>query len=297
MALPRRQDHATPQTYPLPVPSPRFTFLGTGTSSGIPIIACDCATCTSDDPRDTRLRTGGLIEWTDASGQPRAALIDATPDLRTQALRHNLRRCDAILFTHNHVDHIFGLDEVRRFNAVMQAPIDIYADALTLESLRRVYRHVFEPEKNHNASFVARLIAHEASPGRAFDHHGLRFTPIPLLHGRQPILGWRIDPSSRDPAPGAADSPFPMAFCTDVSGIPPESWPLLRGVRTLALGALRFRHHPTHFTLDQAIVAAEQVGAEQTWFVHMSHEVRHAEVDPTLPEGVGLAYDGLTLGG
>ncbi len=274
------------------MPSPRFTFLGTGTSSGIPVIACDCATCTSDDPRDARLRTGGLIEWTDERGQPRAALIDATPDLRTQALRHNLRRCDAILFTHNHVDHTFGLDEVRRFNAVMEAPIDVFADAHTLDSLRRVYRHVFEPEKNHNASFVARLIAHEIAPGNAIDLYGLRFTPIPLLHGRLKMFGWRIEATERSAGAG----PLPMAYCTDVSGIPPESWRLFEGVRTLVLGALRFRHHPTHFTIDQALGAAGRIGAERTWFVHMSHEVRHAEVDPTLPEGVRLAYDGLVLG-
>ncbi len=281
---------------PSPVPSPRFTFLGTGTSSGIPVIACDCPTCTSDDPRDARLRTGAALEWTDPDGKPRALLIDATPDLRAQVLRHNLRRCDAILFTHNHVDHTFGLDEVRRFNAVMQAPIDIYADAHTLDSLRRVYRHVFEPEKNANASFVARLIPNQAHPARPFHLHGLRFTPIPLLHGRLPVLGWRIEQAPGTSPNPSGDDLFPLAYCTDVSGIPPEAWPLLDGVQTLALGALRFRHHPTHFTLNQALEAAGRIGARQTWFVHMSHEVRHAEVDPTLPEGVRLAYDGLILG-
>src|SRR6187551_2931009 len=117
----------------------RFRFLGTGTSSGVPAIACDCAVCTSTDPHDTRLRTGAAVEFTDASGHPRVVLIDATPDLRQQALAANLRRCDAILFTHNHVDHTFGLDEVRRFNVVQQSPIDVYAEAHTMQHLRRVY--------------------------------------------------------------------------------------------------------------------------------------------------------------
>lgn len=275
---------------------PRFTFLGTGTSSGIPVIACDCPTCTSDDPRDRRLRTGGAIEWVDPGGVRRAALIDTTPDLREQALRQGLRRCDAIFFTHNHVDHTFGLDEVRRFNAVMKTPIDVYADAHTLDSLRRVYRHVFEPEKNHNASFVASLVPHEVRPAGPIDVHGLRFTPLPLLHGRLPVLGWRIDAGAASGGGSGGEGLLPMAYCTDVSAIPPESWRLFDGVRTLILGALRFRHHPTHFTLDQALRAAEQIGAERTWFVHMSHEVRHAEVDATLPGGVRLAYDGLSLG-
>lgn len=281
-----------PIAYAVPVDDLRFIFLGTGTSGGIPIIACDCAACTSDDPRDTRTRQGAAVIWTDSRGIERTVLIDATPDLRQQALRHDLRRCDAILFTHNHVDHIFGLDEVRRFNAVMKAPIDIYAERPTMESLFRVYRHIFEKHANVNDSFVASLIPHEMNPDLPLDLYGLRFTPIRLLHGRLPILGFRIDPLS-----GVAASPLPLAYCTDVSAIPTESWRVLEGLDTLVLDGLRHRHHPTHFNLGQATDAALQIGARRTWLIHLAHEIVHADVDPTLPEGIGLAWDGLTLSG
>ncbi len=271
----------------------QFVFLGTGTSGGIPIIACDCDTCTSEDPRDTRTRSGAAIRWTDPAGKPRLALIDTTPDLRMQALRHNLRRCDAILYTHNHVDHTFGLDEVRRFNAVMNAPIDIYADAHTMGFLRSAFRHIFEREQNVNRSFVATLIPNLIDPARPIVIHGMRFTPIPMLHGKLPVLGFRVEPDRR----GMDDPVFPLAYCTDVSAVPPGSWRLLEGLSTLVLDGLRFRHHPTHLTIDQAIGIAQQVGAAQTWLTHIAHEVRHADTDEQLPPGVRLSYDGLTLGG
>jgi phosphoribosyl 1,2-cyclic phosphate phosphodiesterase len=275
----------------------RFRFLGTGTSSGVPAIACDCAVCTSSDPHDTRLRTGAAVEFTDASGHPRVVLIDATPDLRQQALAANLRRCDAILFTHNHVDHTFGLDEVRRFNVVQQSPIDVYAEAHTMQHLRRVYTHIFDSERNVNASFVATLIPHEIDPAHPIDIHGARFTPIRLLHGRLPILGFRIDAPADlfSSTEAAAASPFPLAYCTDVSGIPPESWRLLHGVNTLILDSLRVRKHPTHFTIDEAVSVAERINARRTWFIHMSHDLPHAETNAALPDTIKLAHDGLVL--
>jgi len=272
----------------------KFIFLGTGTSAGVPAIACDCDTCTSDDPRDTRLRTGAAVCWRDESGRERVVLLDATPDLRQQALRHGLTRCDALLFTHNHVDHVFGLDEVRRFNVAMRAPIDVYAEMRTLEALRRVYQHIFEANNNVNDSFVATLIAHEIEPERHLDLFGLRFTPLRLMHGRLPVLGFRIEP-----APGSslgADF-LPLAYCTDVSRIPPETYGRLKGLGTLVLDCLRPRHHPTHLNVDQAIGVASEVGADRTWFVHMAHQIKHAEVDAQMPEeSMRLAWDGLTLG-
>lgn len=232
----------------------------------------------------------------------RVILLDATPDLRAQALTAGLKRCDAVVFTHNHVDHTFGVDELRRFNAVQRTPIDIYADDHTSEHLRRVYTHIFEAHRNVNDSFVATLIAHRIDPDAAFEVLGLRFTPIKLLHGRLPVLGFRIEPSGLKPRephggdPAGASSPFPLAYCTDVSAVPPESWRHFRGLKTLVLDALRHRHHPTHLTVQQAVQIAENVGAERTFFVHMAHDLGHEETEAQLPENMRLAYDGLTLG-
>jgi len=276
----------------------RFTFLGTGTSSGVPAIGCSCPVCTSADPRDNRLRTGAALEFVDALGQYRTILIDCTPDLRQQALRAGLRRCDAVVFTHNHVDHTWGVDELRRFNVVQQAPIEVYAEQHTMDHLRRVYKHIFEQQHNINKSFVATLIPVLIEPtpehpaGRPLDLFGVRFTPIRLLHGRLPILGFRIERAVNAPE----DDFLPLAYCTDVSAIPPESWKPLRGVRTLVLDALRKRHHPTHFTLEQAVNAAAQIDAERTFFIHITHDLGHAETSAELPEGMVLAHDGLALG-
>ena len=279
----------------------RFILLGSGTSGGVPVIACDCAACTSADPRDTRTRQGACIQWVDPGGVARTVLIDTTPDLRQQALQHNLRRCDAIVYTHNHVDHIFGLDEVRRFNIVMKAPIDIYAERTTLDSLHRVYKHIFDKAANINDSFVATLIANEIHAEKPLDLFGMRFLPIRLLHGRQPILGFRIEPvpsasSSVGRASSPSPAPLPLAYCTDVSAIPTETWKHLEGLDTLILDGLRHKKHPTHFSLDQSVSAAAQIGAKQTYFVHIAHEIVHERDDALLPESMHLAYDGLTLG-
>lgn len=278
----------------------RLRFLGTGTSSGIPAVGCFCAVCTSSDPRDQRLRTSAAVEWVDAEGQERLVLLDAGPDLRTQALRARLTRCDAIFFTHNHVDHTFGLDEVRRFNALMGRPIDIYAEQHTLEHLFRVYKHIFDRQGNLNDSFVARLVAHRLTIGQGVELHGMRFTPFRLLHGGLPIAGYRVEATERLLRARGGDelamSPFPLAYCTDVSGIPPESWRMMEGLSTLVLDALRHRRHPTHLTVDQAVNIAERVGAKQTFFVHMSHDLPHEKTDAELPEGMHLAWDGLEVG-
>lgn len=274
----------------------RFVFLGTGTSAGVPAIGCDCAVCTSADPRDQRTRTSAVLEFVDAKGQERVILIDTGPDLRMQALRERLRRCDAILFTHNHVDHTFGLDEVRRFNAVQKTPISIYAEAKTMSDIRRVFAHIFDREKNVNDSFVASLIAHEIEPFKAFNLFGVRVTPVRLIHGKLPIVGYRFDIADAAIAVGD-ESPLPLCYCTDVSGVPPETWKHLRGLRTLVLDALRHRKHQTHLTLDEAVTISENVGAKETYFVHMSHDLAHAETNADLPEGMRLAYDGQVLGG
>jgi phosphoribosyl 1,2-cyclic phosphate phosphodiesterase len=273
-----------------------FVFLGTGTSSGVPVIGCGCAVCTSEDPRDRRLRCGAMFRFRCPKGEPRIVLLDTPPDHREQSLRQRIDRCDAIVYTHNHVDHTFGLDDVRRYNAIMRQPIDVWADPATLEHLGRVFRHIFERQHNINDSFVADLIPRVIELGSSFAMLGLRFTPLALLHGRLPVLGFRVDAVDVLGAPlPAQPGPLPLAYCTDVSAIPPETWPRLRGLRTLVLDMLRYRAHPTHFTVDESIDAAERIGAEQTFFIHMTHDIRHADLDPRLPAGMALAYDGLVV--
>ncbi len=274
-----------------------LVILGSGTSAGVPLIGCDCEVCTSSDARDRRTRAAACLRFADPQGRPRVVLIDTSPDLREQALRERLSRCDAIVYTHNHVDHTFGLDEVRRFNALMQAPIDVFAEPPTLEHLHRVYRHIFEKDRLAGDSFVATLIPHAIEPGRALDLYGLRWTPIRFLHGRLPILGYRVE--ALDGGGGVAPDqpgPLPLAYCTDVSAVPPEAWPGLRGLRTLVLDMLRYRKHPTHLSVDEALETASRIGAERTWFIHMTHDIRHARLQSELPESMSLCYDGLVIG-
>jgi len=274
----------------------QFILLGTGTSAGVPIIGCDCQVCTSSDPKDKRTRCGACLQFTDPVGKHRVILIDASPDLREQVLRHKLQRCDAIIFTHNHVDHTFGLDDVRRFNAMMQGPIDIFAERNTMEFLHRVYQHIFRRHENVNDSFVATLIPHLLDPAKPIDLHGMRFTPLRFLHGKLPVLGYRIEAlNGRGEVAAEQPSPLPLAYCTDVSAIPPETWPKLNSLRTLILDMLRYRKHPTHMTVDESLNVAAQVAAERTWFTHMTHDILHAELDPKLPETMRLGYDGLVI--
>ena len=277
-------------------------FLGTGTSAGIPMIGSDADACGSDDPRDRRDRASVLIRWPDpdwpegddklaeaAAFNPaqhghRQVLIDASPDLRHQALRARLSRLDAVCYTHAHADHIFGTDDLRRFNAVMKAPLDLYADGDTLDTLQRMFRYIFDASTNVNQSFVASLIPHRVDPDHAWRMFGARWTPIRILHGRLPILGYRIDVGTRS-----------IGYCTDMSTLPPESYDALRDLDVLVVDGLRHRHHPTHQTIERACEVLEALGPTRGYLTHMGHEVFHAEVDASLPEGVSLSYDGLSV--
>ena len=275
-----------------------LVFLGTGTSAGVPVIGCDCPTCTSTDPRDKRLRCGACIRFTDSGGDPRTILLDVPPDHREQSLRERILRCDGILITHAHVDHVFGLDEVRRYNSLMQAPIGVHAEPPVHEELHRIFRHIYAQHRNVNNSYVADLYDVSIRPGASFVLHGLRVEPLRLLHGKLPILGFRLEAAGPDGEPlDEQPSPFPLAWCSDVSAIPAETWPRLAGLRTLVLDMLRDRAHATHFTVEESVAAATEVGAGSTWFLHMTHDLRHAELAARLPEGMAPAWDGLVLHG
>jgi len=249
------------------------TFLGTGTSHGVPMIACACATCRSTDPRDRRLRPSIVI---DVPGRA-SILVDTSTDLRQQALTYGVTRVDAVIFTHSHADHILGLDEMRRFNAVQKASIPCYADALTWENVKKTFFYVFDGIARQGGG-IPQLVPHEITG--PFDIAGVQVVPVPLLHGTLPILGLRFGS---------------FAYLTDCSAIPDASWPLVAGVDTLVIDALRDRPHPTHFSVAEAVAAAERIGARRTFFTHMCHDLPHAATCARLPAGVELAYDGLVL--
>ncbi|MBI1304659.1 MAG: MBL fold metallo-hydrolase [Phycisphaera sp.] len=276
----------------------RLVLCGTGTSAGVPVIGCDCAVCRSDDARDNRTRSGAALLFRDEDGRERVILIDCGPDHRTHSLRLGLSRADAIFFTHDHVDHTFGLDDVRRYNAIMKSPIEVYADARTRAFLERVYQHIFRRHENVNDSFVADLVVRTISAGAPVDILGLRITPFEVLHGRLPVLAFRIEALDASGAVAREQpGPLPIAYCTDLSGMPPAAWPRLRGLGTLVLDMLRYRAHPTHLTVSQAVAIAHEAGARRTVFTHMTHDIRHAELSAELPAGMELGYDGLVVDG
>lgn len=249
-----------------------ITVLGSGTSHGVPMIACDCAVCTSSDPRDRRMRPSILIQY-DAT----SLLVDTSPELRLQCLANDVRRVDAVLYTHHHIDHLAGLDDLRRFNWLQKGPIPCYGQAATLDRLRTMFAYVFEDEPSYPSAkpqLELRSIDGPLSIG------GRTITPILLLHGKMPVLGFRVGD---------------FAYCTDVSEIPSESWSLLTGLDVLILDALRIRPHPTHFNLEQAVDHARRIGARQTYFTHIAHELPHEETNRGLPENMALSHDGLII--
>ncbi len=251
----------------------RITFLGTGTSHGVPMIGCRCGTCQSDDPRDQRWRPSILVE----PGDGAAILVDASSDLRAQALRFGVARVDAILFTHSHADHVLGLDEVRRFNVLQGAAIPCYGDRRTLADVRRMFAYIFDPPDSPGGGIPRLVTFRVAGP---FSLGDLTVVPVPIFHGPRAILGYRMGG---------------VAYLTDCSRVPETSWPLLDGVEVLVVGALRDRPHPTHFTVAEAVEVAERAAARQTYFTHMCHDLPHAATCARLPRSVELAYDGLVV--
>jgi phosphoribosyl 1,2-cyclic phosphate phosphodiesterase len=252
----------------------RITFLGTGTSQGIPMIGCGCTVCQSPAAEDKRFRASIVVTHDDGT----QVLVDTTPDLRSQAIAQGLTRVDAVVYTHSHADHIFGLDELRRFIALKGGgTLTVHGDRHTLDELTRIFAYAFSSPAELGGG-VPRLVP--AVVDGPFDIAGTSWIPVPVLHGRRPILGYRIGT---------------FAYLTDCSQIPDGSWPLLEGLDLLVIDALRERAHPTHFSLSEAVTAARRTGARRTLFTHMCHDLGHAETNARLPDAMALAYDGLSV--
>ena len=246
----------------------RLTFLGTGTSTGVPLIGCGCRVCRSTDPRDRRLRCSSLIET-----QGKRILIDCGPDFRQQALLHNINALDAVLITHNHFDHLYGLDDVRPLGNM-----PVYGDSVVLQTIHAFMPYCFGEHKYPGSAIIE---LHEVLSLVPFTVAGVEVLPIPVTHGRFSILGYRFGP---------------LAYITDASALSEEAFSALAGVKTLVLNALRFTLHPSHFSLAESIEAAKRIAADNTYLIHFSHDIGlHAQTEPTLPEGIHMAYDNLQI--
>lgn len=248
----------------------RLTFLGTGTSQGVPCIGCLCEVCQSADPRNRRSRTSALLQ---IGGQ--FILIDAGPDFRSQALAVRLTRLDAVLLTHAHYDHTGGLDDLRALTD-RQGPIPIYGDAFTLQHVQHRYHYAFANASRGSGRPLLDLVRIDGP----FVLAGRRCIPFEVVHGSWTITGYRFGS---------------LAYVTDASDIPPASLDLLAHLEVLVLNALRFKPHPTHFSLQQSLAVIEQLRPKQAFLVHMTHDIDHAKVSDQLPPGVELAWDGLSI--
>ncbi len=256
------------------MPEAAITVLGSGTSMGVPMLGCSCATCTSKDSRDNRTRPSIAVAW----GEHRV-LIDTGPEFRLQALREGIDRVDAVLYTHAHADHILGLDDLRPLTFRHPAgKLPLYADEATAQVLERIFDYTFSPGSLYPNK--ARVALNRIAGTDTVTVAGQAFQRIPLLHGRLPIAGYRF---------GRA------AYLTDMSAIPDESFALLKGLDVVILDALRWEHHPSHANVDEALEWVRRVGARCAYFTHMSHELKHAETEAKLPENVRLLYDGLRI--
>jgi len=251
----------------------KFLFLGSGTSHGVPVIGCDCAVCTSADPRNKRTRVSALVRTEGAS-----LLIDTPPDFRAQMLRHNIARFDAVLMTHSHADHLFGMDDVRIICAREKRAMPIYGNAETLRTIREKFDYVFRDEGKAFGWEIPRLELREIM--QTSDVFGIPVTPVPIHHACWTIHGYRIGG---------------LAYLTDCSGIPETSLPLLEGLDTLVIGAIRHEPHRSHFAVYQALEAIERIKPRRAFLTHISHRLDHVETEAALPPHVRLAYDGLEL--
>jgi len=249
----------------------KFTILGSGTSSGVPTIACECPTCKSDDIKDKRLRCSLLIESPDVT-----IVIDTSSDFRQQMLNYNVKKLDAVIYTHHHFDHIGGFDDLRAFNFKMDKPISIYASEITFNHLKRVYDYAFSEPEQIGGGVPA--IDMNVISNQKFKIKDIEITPIPLFHGKLGVLGFRIGN---------------FAYCTDTNLIPNESLDLLKDLNTLVLDGLRIEKHPTHFTIKEAIEIIDILKPKKSYLTHICHSLKHCETEKNLPQNVYLAYDGI----
>ena len=251
----------------------KVTFLGTGTSQGVPVIACQCAVCMSDDKYDNRLRVSVLIEV-----EGKTIVIDSGPDFRYQMLRAGVKKLDAILYTHEHKDHVAGLDDVRAFNYKQDSEVDIYAHKRVQEALKKEFHYVFS---GNNYPGIPRLKLNTIEDGQSFQAAGIDIVPILVMHFQLPVYGFRFGD---------------FTYITDAKTITDEEKLKIKGSDILVINALQKEKHISHFTLDEALELAAEIGAKKTYLTHISHRLgTHAEVSKQLPEGVFLAYDGLEL--
>ena len=253
----------------------RLTFLGTGTSFGVPQVGCSCAVCRSADPRDRRSRSAALIE---AGGA--AILIDTPPELRLQLIAARVSRVDAVLYTHEHADHISGVDDLRIFSVRQRQALPVYGPPETLDRLRGSYSYIFDDQRAYEGTSKPDLDLRAIEPGRPVDVAGVEVLPLAFRHGHLRVYGYRI---------GA------LAYITDAKAVDQAERRQLEGLDTLVLNALWWRPHPTHLSIGEAIETAQALGARRTFLTHLTHETGHAELASQLPAGIVPAYDGLTV--
>jgi len=252
-----------------------LVILGTGTSVGIPIIGCTCDVCTSPNPKNQRTRTGVFVPAPKGN-----FVIDTPPELRLQLVREQVSIVHAALYTHSHADHIFGLDDLRICGHRLNAAVRLFCEQATEEQLRQSFNYAFAPPNPALHRFAIPRLEFTRITEEPFDLLGLRIQPVRLMHGRLPVFGFRMND---------------VAYCTDVSHIPDESWPLLEGLDVLVLDALRDEPHPTHFCIRQSLKVVKRIKPKRTYFTHMSHTLEHEATNARLPDGVELAYDGLRI--